>query len=320
MGVRKILVVRNDRFGEFLLNIPAMRALKQAHPFAQLALAADPSVRGLAGCIDVVDEVIPWENRKHTFTEIIRFAREIKKNRFDLCVIFNPTRDFHLVSFLAGIPSRVGYNRKWGFLLTRTLNDEKYLGLKHEVEYNLELAALAGGLEGIPPLSLTIDERVIARMAVCFSQAKGLISVHPFTSDPQKQWPLGHFLALIKKLSLSQKVQVAVVGGNEERDKHHDFIVSLGSNTVDMVGKTSLVELGAVLKKSALLISADSGPVHLASCVGTRTIALFRNDLAGKGALRWGPLAKGSIVLEKSNLGDISVEEVLDKVRVILDD
>jgi ADP-heptose:LPS heptosyltransferase len=297
-----------------------MRALKQAYPFAQLSLAADPSVRGLAGCIDVVDEVIPWENRRHAFAEIIRFAREIKKYRFDLCVIFNPTRDFHLVSFLAGIPSRVGYNRKWGFLLTRRLNDEKYLGLKHEVEYNLELAALAGGGESVPPLSLTIDERVITRMAACFSQDKDLISVHPFTSDPQKQWPLAHFLALIKKLSASPKIQVAVIGGREERDKNHDFIVSLGSNAVDMVGKTSLVELGAVLKKSSLLISADSGPVHLASCAGTKTIALFRNDLAGKGALRWGPLAKGSIVLEQNNLGNISVEEVFDKARVILND
>jgi ADP-heptose:LPS heptosyltransferase len=315
MEIRKILVVRNDRFGEFLLNIPAMRAIKRAHPFARISLSCDPFVRGLAEFIDAVDEVIPWENRRHSLIEIAGFALRIKKSRFDLCVIFNPTRDFHLVSFLAGIPERIGYKRKCGFLLTRTLNDEKYLGLKHEVEYNLELASLAGAAGGMPSLTLTIDERVVARMSACFDREKGLIAVHPFTSDPQKQWPLSSFSALIANLAARADTQVAVIGGREEREKYHDFIASLDGTIIDLVGKTSLVELGAVLKYSRLLISGDSGPVHLASCVGTKTIALFRNDIPGKGAIRWGPKAEGSIVLEKGDLRDISVEEVLDKAN-----
>jgi ADP-heptose:LPS heptosyltransferase len=63
------------------------------------------------------------------------------------------------------------------------------------------------------------------------------------------------------------------------------------------------------------LISGDSGPVHLAASVGTNVIALFRNDMQGKGPERWGPWGANNIVIAKKSLLDISVEEVLDKVR-----
>jgi ADP-heptose:LPS heptosyltransferase len=86
---------------------------------------------------------------------------------------------------------------------------------------------------------------------------------------------------------------------------------------VDLVNKTSLVELAQVLKQARLLISCDSGPMHLGAAVGTPVVALFRNDLPGKTARRWGPWGPGHAVIEKSRLEDISVEEVLDKARNI---
>jgi ADP-heptose:LPS heptosyltransferase len=67
-----------------------------------------------------------------------------------------------------------------------------------------------------------------------------------------------------------------------------------------------------------LLISADSGPVHLASCVGVPVVAIFRNDIPGKSPKRWGPGAKESIVIEKNNLYDITVKEVFEKVKEVL--
>jgi len=69
------------------------------------------------------------------------------------------------------------------------------------------------------------------------------------------------------------------------------------------------------LKRCALLVSGDSGPVHLAAAVGTPIVALFRNDLPGKTSKRWGPWGKGHTVIEKENLEDISVDEVFEKVK-----
>jgi ADP-heptose:LPS heptosyltransferase len=82
-----------------------------------------------------------------------------------------------------------------------------------------------------------------------------------------------------------------------------------------MINQTSLVELAALLKRCSLLISCDSGPMHLAASVGTPVVALFRNDLPGKTAKRWGPWGSGHTVIEKVNLLDISVDEVFEKAK-----
>ena len=75
-------------------------------------------------------------------------------------------------------------------------------------------------------------------------------------------------------------------------------------------------QLAALLKKCKLLISGDSGPVHLAACMETPVIAIVRSDMPEKSAVRWGPSSEGSIVVQKNNLADISVEEVFEKVRL----
>ena len=160
MGIKRILAVRNDRFGEFLLNIPALRALKEGYPAAKLTLLVNHYVQELARRIDFVDEVIAWENTKHKFSQIYRFSRNLKAGNFDLCVIFNPSRELNIIAFLAGIHLRLGYSRKWAFLLTHKMEDKKYLGQKHEVEYNLELLNLIGIKTEDKALSLKIDNEI----------------------------------------------------------------------------------------------------------------------------------------------------------------
>ncbi|MFA5095957.1 MAG: hypothetical protein WC478_01310, partial [Candidatus Omnitrophota bacterium] len=111
-----------------MLNIPAFRALKQSFPGARLTLAVDASVRELASCIEDADSVEAWNDA---------FKKNLKQRRFDLCVILNPAQEAHTAAFFAGIPRRLGYDRKWGILLTHKMADKKALGLQHEVEYNL---------------------------------------------------------------------------------------------------------------------------------------------------------------------------------------
>jgi len=85
-----------------------------------------------------------------------------------------------------------------------------------------------------------------------------------------------------------------------------------------MTGKTTLKQLASLLKKSRLLISGDSGPVHLACAVGTPVIVIFRNDIPGKSAKRWGPWGPGNFIIEKDNLCDITVDEVFSKAKEAL--
>lgn len=317
---KNILAVRNDRFGEFLLNIPAFRALKQANPGARLTLVVDPYVAELAKCIEGVDEVIRWGNAKHRFRELLNLSRQLKSKHFDLCVIFNSSKEFNIISYLARIPARAGYNRKWGFLLNKKIEDKKALALKHEVEYNLDLARVTGANTEDKTLSLSINDDIInnSLKALGLAGSERFIVVHPWTSDPVKQWPLEQFRKLAQKLVSESALKLVIIGAKEESGRSHTLFAGLENKLVDITGKTDLVQLAAVLKRCQLLISGDSGPVHLACSVGTPVLALFRNDLSGKTANRWGPWGEDCAVIEKPGLNKITVEEVYNKAKEML--
>ncbi len=288
-----ILVIRNDRFGEFLLNVPAIQALKGLYPQAKLSLAVSSKICELADSIQCVDEIVAWDEIK----------KDLKKYKFDLCVILNPTKEAHWAVFWAGIKMRLGYDRKWGFLLTHKLKDTKYLGDRHEVDCNLELVGMIG--------AKTIDKTFKIRVNnVLYKELIGqkIVAIHAFTSDSVKQWPLERFKELAQRVNRELGVKVVMIGLAKD-------VLVMDANIVNMVNKTSLVELAALLKRCVLLISGDSGPMHLAAAVGTPVIALFRNDLPGKTAQRWGPWGQGHIVIEKNRLEDINVDEVFGKVK-----
>ncbi len=301
----KILIVRNDRFGEFLLNIPAVSALKKAYPQARLVLAVNPEVYELASAVECVDEAVVWNEQ---------FRKGLRKQKFDACVVLNPSKEAHWACFWAGIPARAGYDRKWGFLLTHKLKDTKYQGARHEVEYNLELVSLIGAsaFDKIPKIN--VDGNLFKELA-----GEKIAAIHPFTSDPVKQWPVERFMELAQRIVWELGVKVILVGRDRGQSPSGTVpSVTAPSGTIDLINKTSLVELAALLKHCSLLISCDSGPMHLAASVGTPVVALFRNDLPGKTAKRWGPRGEGHIVIESGSLADISVEDVFNKARLKL--
>ncbi|MDD5431413.1 MAG: glycosyltransferase family 9 protein [Candidatus Omnitrophica bacterium] len=318
--IRKILAFRNDRFGEFLLIIPALRALKQKYPEAKITLVVDSYVKDLAHCIKYADEVIIWDKREHSWLEIFRYAISLKKGKFDACVVFNPSKEFNIISFLAGIPIRVGYARKMGHLLNRKIKDEKHLGLKHEVEYNLDLVNLLGAETNDLTLSLETNDGIILNLLsqAKFNNVDNLIAIHPWTSDPIKQWPEKFFRVLAELISVKLDVKIIIVGAVDESKSHEKFTGFVYNNLVDLTNKTDLLQLAALLKKCKLLISCDSGPVHLASCVNTPVLAIFKSGMPGKSPLRWGPRSKGSIVIQKDDLAGLLPEEVFEKVKEVL--
>lgn len=317
-GIKYILVVRNDRFGEFLLNIPALRALRQTFLNAKIIAVVNPYVRELAECLPYIDEIIEWPQGRHSLGEKIKLINSLKKKRIDIAILLNPSKEFNLFTFLAHIPVRAGYARKWGFLLTDKMKDQKYLGKKHEIDYNLDLAGLIGAKTEDKTLSMQINNGEVNALIREYKLegCLALVAIHPWTSDPLKQWPLEKFVELAKLLSNLPYVKVVIVGGKPEEKISKDLFDGIaGENLVNITGKTTLRQLAAFLKHCNLLISADSGPVHLAGCVGTPVVAIFRKDIPGKSAARWGPRGEDNIVIQKDALSDISVDEVFEAVK-----
>jgi len=314
-NIKNILVVRNDRFGEFLLNIPALRALKETFINARIITVVNPYVRELAECMPFVDEIIEWGSEKHSLSEKLKLIGHLRKRSINIAIMLNPSQEFNIFTYLAGIPIRVGYDRKWGFLLTHKIEDKKYLGEKHEVEYNLELVGLIQAETEDKTLFLEIDSSIAGSFDI--KDNDNLVVVHPWTSDPLKQWPTDNFRKLSERLIKEKNLKIAIVGGKEELNKSKELFSD--SNLINVTGKTTLKQLAALLNKSRLLISGDSGPVHLACAVGTPVIAIFRSDITAKSSRRWGPWGSANFVIEKDNLCDISVDEVLEIVKEVLD-
>jgi len=144
------------------------------------------------------------------------------------------------------------------------------------------------------------------------------IAIHPWSSDEIKKWSVANFQELGRRILSELKVKLVLVGAGEHLAESHSIFDELGDNFINLTGKTSLMQLAAVLKKCRLLITGDSGPMHLACAVGSPVVAIFRNDMPGKSPKRWGPWSKNNIVIAKNNLYEITVEEVFKGVGTVL--
>jgi len=316
--IKNILVVRNDRFGEFLLNIPAFRALKETFINAKLIAVIDPYLKELVDNVAYIDEVMEWGRGKHSWLVKLQLARLLSKKNIDMAVMLNPSKDFSIISFLSRIPIRVGYDRKWGFLLTHKIKDKKHLGQKHEIEYNLELVSLVGAKTEDKALFISVGDNTVNDLLKDVKEYSNLVAVHPWTSDPVKQWPLERFHALTQRLMGELNLKVLIVGAKDEADKDTYFRDNFAEKLINLAGKTTLKELAGILKECKMLISGDSGPVHLACAVNTPVLAIFRGDIPGKAARRWGPWGNRHIVVEKDDLCDITTDEVFQKAKEML--
>ena len=320
----RLLFIRTDRLGETLLNLPAVAALQAALPGCSVTLLVHPDLEPLLsgapgfGVLSVPPGAGgPWWSRAW------RLGRALSPRRFDAALISNPKQELHAAVWLAGIPVRVGYNRKWGCLLTHRLNDRKALGDRHEVESNLDLVR-ALGLPAqafpwhFPPFSQ--EQAEVFRLPEWQGdQSSGpFIAVHPFSSNPVKRWPAERYRELFRRLAAQAGTRVVVVGGPEERGGV-SAVLPPGTPAVNLVGRLTLRQLAARLQRAQLLISNDSGPVHLASAVGTRTVVLFGAAHPAAGPIRWGPWGSGHAVFAKPSLTDVTVDEVMEAIRRLLD-
>ncbi|MCX5696411.1 MAG: glycosyltransferase family 9 protein [Candidatus Omnitrophica bacterium] len=317
MTPNKIIAVRNDRFGEFLLNIPVFRALKDRYPQAELVVVVNPYVKQLAERVPFIDRTFCWENKKHSLWEKIDFIRSLKKEKADIVLILNPSREFNFISFFAGIPIRAGYDRKNSFFLNRKMADTKEQGLKHETDYNLDLLKVIGINETAADFrgTLRIEDEDFPkdRMGFLGLEDKQFIVLHPWASNPRKEWGFLNFRRLAERLVMEPKYKLVLVGVKEDIKRSEQLSRDL--SLIDLTGRTTLLELAGLLKRSRLLVTNDSGPMHLAAVMGVPTVALFRKFPQAISARRWGPVGPSHQIIESENIGDIQVSEVYDAVK-----
>jgi heptosyltransferase-2 len=279
MGIERILIRGPNWVGDAVLAIPAMKALREHFPHAELTLFVRPWVAGLFTSAPFVDHV--WSEAKPAGVGAwARITRSIRERRFDLAVLFPNSFESALMMFFGGVPQRVGYatdGRRW--ILTKAIAPPA--GSRHQVHYYLDLVkALSCGTER-PSIEIhaTSEERRTARELLA---AEGIPAMAPFlvlnagaAYGSAKRWHEDRFAHVADILAQEFALHVALIGSETERPIADVIRARMKTAGAVLNGRTSLETLIGLLAESSLMITNDSGPMHIAAALGIPTVAIF---------------------------------------------
>jgi heptosyltransferase-2 len=312
-GYKRILIVRTDKVGDVILSTPVIKALRDAYPYAYIAAMIRPYTRVVLEGNPYLDELVIYDKdgKEKSWAGSLRFAWKLRKQRFDVAVILNPSNRGNLIPFLAGIPARVGYNRKLGFLLTHKVKDTKHLGQKHEIEYNLDLIRNLGvepeDKNMFMPLNQDSEnwaEDIFIKEKIGFKDR--LVVINPASSDRSKMWPPDRYAAVADRLA-EKGYRIIILGGPGDNKITDEVFKNMRQPAINMVGNNNISQAASLLRRCQVFISTDTGPMHLASSIGIPIVAIFGRKDRGLSPVRWGPMSKKSCVLQK----DVGCEKCL---------
>jgi heptosyltransferase-2 len=304
---QRILVTRTDRLGDLVLSTPVFEALRRNSPGAYLACLAFVENREAVEGNPFLDEVILYDKKgsERNWWGNFRFARWLAEKHFDVVIHLHPTNRMHLVGWLAGIPVRIGYRKKNPWTLTHSIEDRKKEGRKHESEYNFDLLELWGPVSnGRPRPYFPLKERdqrslhlLLRNLGLNPGQPYAVLN--PSASCPSKIWSSDRFAALSDRLQKEYGLATILIGSLQDRKFAAKVSLFAEFPLKDLSGRLSIGMLGWLLKEAKVLVSNDSGPVHVARAVGTPVISIFGRNQAGLSPKRWGPLGEGGRVIHK---------------------
>jgi heptosyltransferase II len=302
-----ILVRVPNWLGDTVMAAPAVSAVRKIFPRVRLTILAReifaPFWRDFPG----VDQVLSLGAEHRGVFGFFKKAAEIKKHRFDTALILPVSFSSAFLPFLAGIPVRIGWSGEARDLFLTHLIDRPNERKKHLVLEYIDLVQQAFGKTLVketvrlsaPRLSGALKES--AKFFGKSSPNKRWIALAPgATYGLSKRWPLANWMDLVKLLLAEKKESLLILGGKEETEYLEPLVQSIPQaqkhSVISLVGRTTPLQLAAVLKQCRLLITNDTGPMHLAAAVGTPTVALF-----GSSSPAWtGPFGKGHQVIYKN--------------------
>lgn len=283
----KIWVRGANWVGDSIMTIPALEALRRACPEAEITLAVRPWVSELFEALASIDKLQIYDrsNEHRGGPGRRRFIRALKETRYDRAILFPNSFEAAYLAWRAGMAERIGYatdGRR--ILLTRPLKIPRAIFKRHQTGYYLEILRQGGIISEIPEvrsITLPVSESRMQRAQEQLDEKKirvtgPLIGLNPGAFfGAAKRWFPERYAAVADRLVDAAGGDVIIFGSASERRMADEIAASMRHAPKIFSGETSLAELGALLKKCSLLITNDSGPMHLASAVGTKTLAIF---------------------------------------------
>ncbi|MDP3803953.1 MAG: lipopolysaccharide heptosyltransferase II [Candidatus Omnitrophota bacterium] len=304
--MNRILVVRLDRIGDVLLSTPVIKNLRDAYPDSYIAFMVRPYARSIVQGNPYLNDVIVYDKKgeEKSLLGNLKFIYYLKQKRFNAAIILHPTNRTHMITFLAGIPSRVGYDKKWGFLLTKRIPHTKQFGLKHEIDYTLDILRYIAIEPKDRMLYMPLDRASERKVQDIFNEngirdSDFCIAINPGASCASKRWPVMNFARTADSLAKTYNAKIIIIASVQDKIFADEAASVMSKPCVNLAGKTGIGDVVSVLGRVKLFISNDSGPVHIACAVGTPVISIFGRSDRGLSPERWGPSGACDIALHK---------------------
>jgi heptosyltransferase-2 len=266
----RVLVRAPNWVGDVVLSLPALRDVRRAFPAARLEVLARPWVGGLYAAVSEVDAIV---ESRGTLADA-----EAIRGRYDLGLLLPNSFASAFTLWRAGVPERWGYaTDARGALLTRSCGVSASVGGQSQVYYyRAMLEALGLPVSGPPDASLVCPEAWGERGRALLGDPGPWIGINAGAAfGTAKRWPPERFAAAASLVARRSGARVAIVGSAAERPLAEQIAAQLGATARVLCGETTLAELVGVLRELRLLLTNDSGPMHLAAALGTPLVAVF---------------------------------------------
>jgi heptosyltransferase-2 len=278
---KNILIVNVNWIGDALFSTPFIRAVREAYPDSRIACLLHPRCREVLEGNARIDEIIIYdeEGRHKGLFGKLKLISGLRNRKFDTALILHRSFTKALITLLAGIKERVGYDLKHrGFLLTKAVEvpGEDI----HKVEYFLNIAKAIGVEPHDRSYEFFIDkrDRDVAQELLFRHGVKDpdpLVTLCPGGNWDPKRWPKENFALLADEIAERFNAKIVITGAKRD-EKLGEYVAGLMKRKpINLSGKTSLKELGAIFERSSLVVANDTGSMHLAVAVKANVIALF---------------------------------------------
>jgi len=291
--VRRVLAVRLDNLGDVLMTTPALAAIKESLPGVHLTLLASRSGALLKRHLPMVDEVIEHEagwvknDRAASADDDLALVQRLAAGQYDAAVIFtvctqNPLPSAMLCR-LAGIPLRAAYCRENPYaLLTHWLRepDTQVATARHEVQRQLDLVGSVGWRTADARLRFALHDTdhdtLAAKLRLAgLGPGQPWVVLHPGATAASRRWPAARFGQAADAIAADTGCAIVFSGSAGEQALIDEARAQMSQPSISLAGALSLGELAALVAGAQVLVSNNSGPVHLAAALGTPVVDLY---------------------------------------------
>lgn len=286
--VRRILLVRVDLLGDTVLTTPAIAALRRGYPKAKIDVLVQRSTAAVLAAEREIAQVITYDpqivQQRGGWMNALKLVRRLRKARYDIAI--SVAGDLgSIFTRLSGAKCTIGYaGEAYPHMLTHPVPGGRYAVAQHETQYVLALAEAAGGIthnaDARPRLHVAPDAQREMTAMLRLSRAQlgrtgPVIAMHAGARNGQaKRWPSRHFAALADLLAEELDALVVVTGAPNEATIAQNIVRQANHPLINVSGKTSLPQLTALLAQSNVLVTGDSGPMHIACAIDTPVVVM----------------------------------------------